>query len=181
MIKLNFKKVNEEAIIPKIVNPMDAGIDLHSVEDMVVFPGSTTVISTGLSMEIEWDLSAEIEESNYIFPDYAKEYYKSLNTDSSFWFNQWLMTNMVPYFKIESRSGLSTKGIHVGAGVIDVDYRGEIKIVIHNISKKAYEFHKGDKIAQGILQFKPRNITIEEVMVLSDSVRGENGFGSSGR
>lgn len=179
MIKLNFKKLNEDAIIPVIENTMNAGIDLHSIEEKVVFPSSTCILSTGLSLEMEWDLAPSIP--SYTYPEYAKEYYIALNMDSSFWYNQWIMENMIPYFKIESRSGLSTKGIHVGAGIVDVEYRGEIKIVIHNISKQAYEFHKGDKVAQGIVQFKPRNIIIEEVPNLSDSVRGENGFGSSGR
>jgi len=181
MIRLKFKKLSEQAIIPTVENPTDAGIDLVSIEKKVIFPGSTSMISTGLSLEMEWDLPPEIKDNTYVYPEYAKEYYKSLNTDSSFWYNQWLMENMIPYFKIESRSGLSTKGIHVGAGIVDFEYRGEIKIILHNISKQAYEVQKGDKIAQGIVQFKPRNIFIDSVNSLSDSTRGEKGFGSSGR
>jgi dUTP pyrophosphatase len=78
------------------------------------------------------------------------------------------------------RSGLGSKGIHRLAGVIDSGYRGEWKVVLINTTNKPFEIKKGDKIIQCVLQkFEP--VEIKEVGELSDSMRGEKGFGSSGR
>ena len=78
------------------------------------------------------------------------------------------------------RSGLSSKNsIERLAGVIDDDYRGEIGIVLHNLSKKEYPIKKGSKIAQMLIQ-KVEHVLIQEVEELSDTSRGIGGFGSTG-
>jgi dUTP pyrophosphatase len=78
------------------------------------------------------------------------------------------------------RSGLGSKGIHRLAGVVDSGYRGEWKVVLLNTTDEPYEIKKGDKIVQCVLQkFEP--VDIQEVEELSDTERGEAGFGSSGR
>lgn len=177
MIKLCFKKLVDDAIVPSIKNQEDAGLDLHSVEEGTIFKGSTGVFSTGLSLEILWNLSPQIKP--YDFPEYAETYYQSLNNDYSFAHNQWLINNFIPYLHVVSRSGLATKGIHVGAGIIDWGYRGELKIILHNISNIPFDIKKGDRIAQGIVRFKPTT-EIEVVEDLSETIRGTNGFGSSG-
>ncbi|MEX0650346.1 MAG: dUTP diphosphatase [Candidatus Andersenbacteria bacterium] len=81
---------------------------------------------------------------------------------------------------IWDRSGLGSKGIHRLAGVIDSIYRGEWKIILTNLTADPYEIQAGDKIAQCIVQkFEP--VTITEVEELSNTDRGSQGFGSSGR
>ena len=67
----------------------------------------------------------------------------------------------------------------VGAGVIDSDYRGEIKVAMATLNG-VYEFKKGDRIAQIIIE---PVVTPELVQVdsLDDSERGNGGFGSTGR
>lgn len=81
---------------------------------------------------------------------------------------------------IWDRSGLGSKGIHRLAGVIDSGYRGEWKIVLANVSNDPYEVEVGDKIAQCVLQ-QFEKVTISEVDELPESLRGEKGFGSSGK
>jgi dUTP pyrophosphatase len=83
------------------------------------------------------------------------------------------------YGRIAPRSGLSVKGIDVGAGVIDEDYRGEIKILLINNSSAAFTVAKGERVAQLILECiaTPR---VEQVNELSDTDRRDRGFGSSG-
>jgi len=84
------------------------------------------------------------------------------------------------YGRIAPRSGLAAKyGIDVLAGVCDSGYRGEIKVVLINTDKeKSFEVTYGDKIAQLIIEQHFNFDFIEEE--LSVSMRGENGFGSSG-
>jgi len=79
------------------------------------------------------------------------------------------------------KSGLASKnGIKTMAGVIDSGYRGEIKIVLANLSQEVYTVNAGEKIAQLLIQ-KVENPEIEIVENLSDTVRGDGGFGSTGK
>ena len=81
---------------------------------------------------------------------------------------------------LKDRSGLASKhGIHILAGVIDSSYRGEWCICVVNLGKISYIFSEGDRIAQAIVVPEYR-IKFNEVESLSDTFRGEKGFGSSG-
>jgi len=85
------------------------------------------------------------------------------------------------YGKIESKSGLNVKYDIVSCGgVIDEGYTGSITVKLYNLSDGTYLFSAGDKIAQLIVQ--PYSTPdLEIVPFLSDTPRGENGFGSSGK
>lgn len=81
---------------------------------------------------------------------------------------------------IWDKSGLALKkGVKIMAGVIDSGYRGEIKVVLINLSQEEYKINKGDKIAQMLIQ-KIKQPIIEEVKKLDDTSRGGGGFGSTG-
>ena len=85
------------------------------------------------------------------------------------------------YMRIAPRSGLSVKNcIDVGAGVIDYDYRGELKILlINNSNDKEFIVSKNMKIAQMIPTRMVRlNLNVTES--LEETVRGNGGFGSTG-
>jgi dUTP pyrophosphatase len=78
------------------------------------------------------------------------------------------------------KSGLAAKnGLKTMAGVIEHSYRGEYKIVVFNTSKDDYEVKKGQKVAQLLIQ-PIHTAEIEEVQELSQTSRGEGGFGSTG-
>ena len=79
------------------------------------------------------------------------------------------------------RSGMAAKyGVKTMAGVIDHTYRGEIGIVLMNITKEPHEVKKGDRIAQMLIQ-PILNPDIETVEELSETIRGDGAWGSSGR
>ncbi len=79
------------------------------------------------------------------------------------------------------KSGLSHKyGLKNFGGVIDSGYRGEIHAGIMNLSDKFFSFEKGQKIAQLLIQ-KVEHIDFEEVGELSETDRGGQGFGSTGK
>ena len=80
---------------------------------------------------------------------------------------------------VEDRSGLAMRGVTTLAGVIDPGYRGEIKVVITNLSPTPVEIKPGDRIAQ--LRIVQRiEATFEEVAELGEAARGAGGFGSTG-
>jgi dUTP pyrophosphatase len=84
--------------------------------------------------------------------------------------------------QIRSRSGLALKkGITVlnSPGTIDADYRGEIGVILINLSDTDFEINSGDRIAQMIIA-KHEIISWKDVDKLDDSTRGEKGFGSTG-
>lgn len=85
--------------------------------------------------------------------------------------------------QIRPRSGLAAKnGITVlnTPGTIDADYRGEIKVILVNLSNEIFTVKHGERIAQMIIA-KHETAELEIVDELSDSVRGEGGFGSTGK
>ena len=86
-----------------------------------------------------------------------------------------------PYYgRVAPRSGLAVKrGIDILAGVIDAGYRGEVGVVLQNLSNEDYPFKKGDRIAQLILE-QCNTIGWVELEELKDSVRSDGGFGSTG-
>ena len=84
--------------------------------------------------------------------------------------------------QIRPRSGLALKkGITVlnSPGTIDADYRGEIGVILINLSDSDFEINTGDRIAQMIIA-KHETIEWEAVDKLDGSVRGDKGFGSTG-
>ncbi len=81
---------------------------------------------------------------------------------------------------VNGRSGLAKRGILCHVGTIDPNYKGMIGTILVNTSNKAYAIKKGDRVGQISLQpIIPTQF--EEVSELSESVRGTQGFGSSGR
>ena len=85
--------------------------------------------------------------------------------------------------QIRPRSGLAAKkGISVlnTPGTVDSDYRGEIKIILINLSRKSFIVKSGDRIAQMIVCPVVRG-KLQEVKNLPKTVRGKGGFGSTGK
>jgi len=83
---------------------------------------------------------------------------------------------------VASKSGLASKGIVVANqfGIIDEQYRGEVKVLLYNRTKAPHHINKGDKVAQFILMpfMKAKFIEVDE---LTETDRGDGGFGSTGK
>lgn len=140
-MKVYFKKLTEDAVIPTRGSEQAAGLDLTSVEDKIIYGGTREIIATGLSCALP----------------------------------------ISTYLRIAPRSGLAAKhGIDVLAGVVDSDYRGEIKVILQNLDTEPFHVKKGDRIAQGIIEIFV-HAEIEDVDDLMDTDRGDGGFGSTGK
>ncbi len=84
--------------------------------------------------------------------------------------------------QIRPRSGLAAKhGVSVAnsPGTIDADYRGEIKVILINLSNEPFQLQPGERIAQMVIA-KHEQVVWEAVQNLADSERGAGGFGSTG-
>ena len=85
------------------------------------------------------------------------------------------------YGQIAGRSGLATHGLEAFAGVIDSDYRGEVKVLLRNFSTERHVVHYGDRIAQLLLLPCDTSLsTPAPAGALTASARGGAGFGSTG-
>lgn len=85
--------------------------------------------------------------------------------------------------QMRPRSGLAIKhGLTClnSPGTIDSDYRGELKVILVNLSNESQVIHPGDRIAQLVFQ-QVAMIEWDERMELSDTLRGEGGFGHTGK
>jgi dUTP pyrophosphatase len=85
--------------------------------------------------------------------------------------------------QIRPRSGLAAKNnisVLNTPGTVDSDYRGEIKVIIYNHGSENFVINNGDRIAQMILT-PVIKIELEETNNLPETIRGEGGFGSTGK
>jgi dUTP pyrophosphatase len=85
--------------------------------------------------------------------------------------------------QVRPRSGLALKsGISVlnAPGTVDADYRGDVGVILINLSNEDFVINDGDRIAQLVIA-KYEQVELKQVEVLSDSERGAGGFGSTGK
>ncbi len=140
-MKISYKKLRADAIVPKHALAGDAGVDLYTPDACAIETGEQKSIPLGFAIEIPRG-------------------YVGLIWD---------------------KGGLSHKhGLKTFGGVVDSNFRGEMQVSLMNFSEKVFNFEKGHKVAQLLIQ-KVEEVEFEEVKDLSDSVRGERAFGSTGK
>lgn len=109
---------------------------------------------------------------------------RTIRPNNGLLFNTGFSVEVPEGFELQcrSRSGLAKNGIFVtnSPGTIDADYRGEICVLLTNLTPSPYTIRRGDRIAQLVFARIPQ-FEIEEVDKLSDSNRGAGGFGSTGK
>jgi len=141
-MEIQIRRINELATIPSYAHEGDAGMDLYSIDEVEIAPGETSLIHTGITIQLPQGTEAQIRP----------------------------------------RSGLALKHsvtVLNTPGTIDEGYRGEIGVILINHSKNAFKVVKGMKIAQMVIKPVLR-VEIEEVNELTQTSRGQGGFGSTG-
>ena len=100
---------------------------------------------------------------------------RSVETDIGFCFSNKCVGKIYP------RSGISLQSVLVDGGMINSDYRGNVRVILHNFSQKRVEFNTGDRIAQILFQKKESPDFIEGTDFDNfPTKRGTSGFGSTG-
>lgn len=164
MNQIKFKRVHPDAILPTRANPMDAGLDLYALEDVEIPPTMTG---------IEGRLS---RYNNGLLPHLPTEIGQAkIRTGIAVEIPQG------HYGKVSSRSGFAfNHGVFSFDGTVDASYRGEVGVLLYNTTDRAYHVHKGDRVAQ-LLIIPCAILKPVEANTLSETERGKDGFGSSGR
>ncbi|MED1088316.1 dUTP diphosphatase [Bacillus proteolyticus] len=166
MVKV--KRLHEDAVIPRYAKSGDSGFDLAAVEDVIIEPGETKVVPTGLAFEIPLGYEMQVRPRSGI--SRKTKLRVVLGTiDSGYRGEVGVIidnTSMIEYASMPRFAA----GIQVG----DNDF---------NITKptkyEAIKIRKGDRIAQGVI-VPVSQVTFEEVEDLSESERGDGCFGSTG-
>ena len=150
-------KLDLGATIPTRAHETDAGLDLYSTKDKIIYPTVLLDTHSKLDLITNWYKKSETFDTGvHIAFDHGT------------------------YGKIESKSGLNVNHSVVSCGgVIDEGYTGSIKVKLYNFGTKPYHVYAGDKIAQLIIMpyLTPELELVED---LDDTERGDNGFGSTG-
>lgn len=148
---VKFKRVHPSAKVPVYKTELAVGADLYSTSNGSINPKEIKKISTGLSVE----------------------------------YNPYVVDNVgnpvkLIELQIRSRSGLASKGIFVmnQPGTVDPDYRGELIVILGNMSNDVFYYNDNTRIAQLIMN-DVYIMEFEEVDILTETKRGENGFGST--
>lgn len=83
---------------------------------------------------------------------------------------------------VKDRSSVASAGLHTMAGVIDASYRGELKILLLNVGQETYSIKAGQKIAQMMVVpvYTDAVEVVDSLETLSNTERGQDGFGSTG-
>ena len=153
MMKLYYKRLSERAVTPERGTEYSNGLDLYSAEEnpVNIFPGKTKLIKTDIAIQL-------------------------FTTPHSKFFGF-----------ITPRSGLAFKqGITIqnSPGLIDTDYTGNIGVILYNTGaindEEPVTIHPGDRIAQLVILEQP-NVVLQETDEIHETLRGDGGFGSTGR
>lgn len=155
------KKLSAHAKTPTRGSAFAAGYDLYSAKECVIPKRGKGLVDTDISIAVGegcCELPIACSDGMCALAD------RDLTADG----------------RIAPRSGLAVKHfIDTGAGVIDSDYRGQVKVLLFNHSEVDFEIKEGDRIAQLVIEriYTPEVVVVEE---LEESVRGVGGFGSTG-
>ncbi len=161
-MKLKLIKTHKDAKLPSQNNKTsngtsDTGYDLYAVED--------TIVPYAVTQFKYCDDWYGVRAGSAVVPVGLEVAY----IEPGYW------------FRIEARSGMGFKhGIQPHPGIIDNQYRGDLGIKLYNLTEKEYVVKAGDKIAQ-IVAYPLIEMNVEFVDKKEKTVRGEKGFGSSGK
>ncbi len=166
-LRVKIKRV-KDVELPRYAKPGDSGFDLVAAEDVIIKPGETKVIPTGLSFEIPPGYEMQVRPRSGMTRDTKLRV--ALGTiDSGFRGEVGVITDNVSIVEYASQPSL-LKGAFVGDNDFNVTKATKYEVI---------KVKKGDRIAQGVIT-PVLTANFVEVDKLSDSERGTGGFGSTG-
>lgn len=177
-INVKIKRLNENAVIPKYAHDYDAGFDLVATEDVIIEPGETKLIPTGLAFELPPDYEIQVRPRSGITLN-TKLRVQFGTVDSAYRGEVGVIVDnisQVVYGDLDLNDPVFRP--YESAHIEGIDGK-ETTNHWYYYPQGTYIIRKGDRIAQAVI--KPvEQASFIEVDTLSDTARGEGGFGSSG-
>jgi dTMP kinase len=163
------------------IKPAPHSIDQNVQVTAPVVPAAAPIQLTAEKISIEAKLPQKAHEGDAGYDLYANDYYSITAYGQALVSTGIKLAIPVGYVGlIWDKSGLANEGITTMGGVIDSNYRGEIKVIIKNLSEDIFNIVPGQKIAQIIIQ-KFADLNLEERKIEDTTNRQNQGFGSSGK
>lgn len=187
-MKLKVKRLHSNAFLPTRAYEHDLGFDLYAPENVTLSPQTVTLVDTQIAIEFPKRYVRDISKANIdaIFPKWWQIWKQPPSAHA---IQEYCVANnqyedrAIEWYGglIRDRSSVATKlKVFTVAGVIDNAYTGNIKVAFYNSTSASVVFALGDKIAQLILT-KTYDATVIEIFSISETQRGSQGFGSSGK
>ncbi len=175
MKKIRLMKLDKRATMPKFAKQGDSGFDMYTLEDTIIKAGETKLIKTGIAADLEEGYEIQVRPRSGVSLNGMKGCYKGGS--------QYNNSSSIGGLSI-SVPGLGTieecqPYLRVQFGTVDSQYRGDIGIITYNQENHDVLIPKGTRLAQCVVMEVPK-VELVEVFELSDSERGDTGFGSSG-
>lgn len=162
--KMLVKRIHPDAIMPTYAHDGDSGMDLYTVEDLELAPNATGIAKTGIQVALPPYTELQVRNRSGITVKGCVCRTTDIVLDS----------DMLP--KLEDVNKLCYERVMLGT--VDNPYRGEIGIMVYNQENKTIVIPKGTKLAQAVV-CPVVLVDVEEVDELSETSRGENGYGST--
>lgn len=165
---VGFKRLSDGAIIPTKAHANDSGFDLYASEDVIIEPGETALVPTGIAVQLPEGCEAQVRPKSGITSK-TKLRVQLGTVDNGYTGEVKVIVDNVHYKRFsESLYGIDGKPVREST----IDYS---KVT------GSYLIRKGDKIAQLVVQYLPQVTAVEIVEIDGQSTsRGEGGFGSTG-
>lgn len=167
-MNVNIKKLHKDAVLPKYAHEGDAGVDLVAIEDVIIEPGETALVKTGLAFELPDGYEMQIRPRSGI--TLKTKLRVQLGTIDSHFRGE---VGVIVDNTWHKYAGEFTKNY------IKLDGLPEPVVGGYSCLRGTYIVRKGDRIAQAIIAPIAR-AQFTEVETLGETARGEGGFGSSG-
>ena len=177
-LRIGFKRRTDDAIIPTKAHPSDSGYDLFANEDVIIGPGETVIVKTGVAVQLPEGYEAQIRPRSGIT---AKTKLRvQLGTIDNDYRGELgvIVDNIRPYNEGMSEWHTTMNETYAQNRVRKSCTCGHFQHVRYR--KGTYLIRKGDRIAQLVIQRLPETEAVEIDDFSEDSERGEGGFGSTG-
>ena len=175
-MKINFKKLSDTAIAPTKGHYNDAGFDLYADEDVTLAYGETKAIATNIALELPDGYMADVRPRSGLTRDTALRVQYG-TVDAGYRGGIGIICENANYGE-----GVyyTEKLFDITNAVSEIDVAVKTNAAVTKWNSMAYHIHKGDKIAQLVIQKIP-DIELIEADELNETARGAGGFGSTGK
>ena len=176
---VGFKRLSDEAIIPTKAHPTDSGFDLYASEDVIIEPGETAIVPTGIAVELPKGFEVQVRPRSGVTAK-TKLRVQLGTIDNGFTGEIGVIVDNIraPIKTIDANGGWT--GLSTVSTVDAYTLCGTGQYLGERVADGAYLIRKGDRIAQLVVQALPEVTAVEIDDFTEDSERGEGGFGSTG-
>ncbi len=175
MIKVGFKRLTDDAVLPVRAHYSDSGFDLFANEDVVIQPGETELIKTGVGIHLPEGYEAQVRPRSEVTSK-TKLRVQLGTIDNDY-------TGQIGIIVDNTTKDTYLQNAHIfhkfGPVIHDIEGKNVSTHSFDCVKGMHYQIRKGDKLAQLVIQKLPQ-VHAYEIDELPTTPRGSNGFGSSG-